>query len=140
MPNILDLSHVVAEIEDVGQSQLNAANSFIRFIMARAIKCRADPDAPALLHWHAEMGNWQTELASRRTASMRHKTQLDREWRRAVRQAVLNLKAQGTVIAAVTVVLALETPCPLSLDDLSSDPADPVSLVERLKLSLASDR
>jgi hypothetical protein len=138
LPNALDLSHVVEEIEGVGQSQLNAVNSFIRSIMTHAIKCWADPEAPSLLHWHAEIGNWQTELASRLTASMRRKIDINREWRRAVQQAVLNLKAQGTLIAAVKVRL-LDPPCPLSLDDLNADPADPVSLIEQLTQSLRSD-
>ena len=138
LPNDLDLSHVVEEIEDVGQSQLNAVNSFIRLIMTHAIKCWADPGAPSLLHWHVDIGNWQTELASRLTASMRQKIDLDREWRRAVQQAVLALKAQGAVLTGDIVRLALNGPCPLSLDDLNSDPADPVSLIERLTRSLPS--
>jgi hypothetical protein len=41
MPNDLDLSHVVEEIEDVGLSQVHAASSFIRLIMTHAIKCWA---------------------------------------------------------------------------------------------------
>jgi hypothetical protein len=77
LPNGLDLSHVVEEIEDVGLSELHAAASFIRLIMTHAIKCGADPVAPSLLHWHAEIGNRQTELASRLTASMRNRIDLD---------------------------------------------------------------
>jgi hypothetical protein len=132
LPNALDLSHVVEEIEDVGLNQLNAAGNFIRLIMGHAIKCWADPDAPSLRHWHAEIGNWQTELASRLTASMRNRIDLNREWRRAIRQAVLDLNAQGADAALAAVRLAEDTDCPLSLDDLSQDSADPALLVERL--------
>jgi hypothetical protein len=137
LPKGLDLSRVVEEIEDVGLSQLHAATSFIRLIMTHAIKCWADPNAPSLLHWHAEIGNWQVELASRLTASMRNRTDLHREWQRAVRQAIRELKAQGADVAAVKVRLALDAACPLSLDDLSCDPADPDLLVERLTRTLA---
>src|ERR1700735_4026867 len=77
LPNGLDLSHVVEEIEDVGLSELHAAASFIRLIMTHAIKCWGDPVAPSLLRWHAEIGNRQTELASRLTASMRNRIDLD---------------------------------------------------------------
>ncbi|WP_216856187.1 DUF29 family protein, partial [Acidisphaera sp. S103] len=80
LPNALDLSHVVEEIEDVGLNQLHAVNSFIYLILSHAIKCWADPNARSLLHWHAEIGNWQTELARRLTASMRNKIDLNREW------------------------------------------------------------
>jgi hypothetical protein len=138
LPNALDLSHVVEEIEDVGLNQLHAATSFIGLILTHAIKCWADPDAQSLLHWHAEIGNWQTELVRRLTASMHSKIDLDREWRRAVRQAVLDLKAQGADAALIPVRLVLDTACPLSLDDLGQDPADPALLVERLTRMLPS--
>jgi len=138
LPNALDLSHVVEEIEDVGLSQMHAATSFIGLIMTHVIKCWADPDAASLLHWHAEIGNWQTELARRLTASMRNKIDLDREWRRAVRQAILDLKAQHADAALARVRLVMDTACPLSLNDLSSDPADPALLVERLTRMLPS--
>ncbi|HEY4175052.1 MAG TPA: DUF29 domain-containing protein [Rhodopila sp.] len=137
LPNALDLSHVVEEIEDVGLSQLHAVNSFIYLVLSHTIKCWADPDARSLLHWHAEIGNWQTELARRLTASMRNRIDLNREWRRAIRQAVLDLKAQGGDPAAVTAGLALDMACPLSLEDLSREPADPARLVERLAQLLA---
>jgi hypothetical protein len=137
LPNGLDLSHVVEEIEDVGLSELHAAASFAYLIMTHAIKCWADPGAPSLLHWYAEIGNWQVELARRLTASMRNRIDLDREWQRAVRQAIRDLKAQGVDVAAVKVRLALDAACPLSLDDLSCDPADPELLVERLTRTLA---
>jgi hypothetical protein len=139
LPNALDLTHVVEEIEDVGRSQLQAVESYIGLILAHAIKCWADPDARSLLHWHAEIGNWQTELARRLTASMRSRIDLNREWRRAVRQAVLDLKAQSADPAAVAVQLARDMACPLSLDDLNRDPADPAGLVERLTRVLSSD-
>ena len=136
LPNELDLSHVVEEIEDVGLSQLHAVSSFIRLIMTHAIKCWADPDAPSLLHWHAEIGGWQTELSSRLTAGMRNRIDLNCEWQRAAPQANRDLKAQGADVAAVKVRLALDAACPLPLDDLSCDPADPALLVERLTRAL----
>jgi hypothetical protein len=70
---------------------------------------------------------------------MRSRIDLNREWRRAVRQAVLDLKAQSADPAAVAVRLARDMACPLSLDDLNRDPADPAGLVERLTRVLSSD-
>lgn len=136
LPNALDLSHVVEEIEDVGLSQLHAASSFIYLIMAHAIKCWADPDAPSLLHWQAEIGNWQTDLARRLTASMRNRIDLEREWQRAVQQAIRDLKAQGAKVAVGKVRPILGMACPVSLADLNCDPADPALLVEQLTRAL----
>ena len=137
LPNGLDLSHVVEQIEDVGLSELHAVASFIRLIMTHAIKCWADPNAPSLLHWHADIGNWQIELASRLTASMRNRIDLDHKWQRTLRQAIRDLKAQGADVAAVKVRLALDAGCPRSLDDLSRELAEPDLLVERLTRTLA---
>jgi len=67
---------------------------------------------------------------------MRNKINLDLEWLRAVGQAMLSLKAERADVAAVAVQLALHGACPLSLDDLVSDPADPVALVERLSRAI----
>jgi hypothetical protein len=137
LPNELDLSHVAEEIEDVGVSQLHAVGSFIRLIMVHAIKCWADPNAPSVLHWQAEIGNWQDELMNRLTASMRNRIDLDREWRRALQQAVRDLKAQGADVAAETVRLVGGSACPLSLDEISADPSDPDALAERLTRALS---
>jgi hypothetical protein len=82
------------------------------------------------------MGGWQTELVSRLTASMRNRIDLEREWQRAVLQAIRELKAQGSEVAAVTIRLLPDMACPLSLADLNCDPADPALLVERLTRAL----
>jgi hypothetical protein len=134
LPNALDLTHVVAEIEDVGQSELNAVKSFIRLILGHAVKCIADPDAPSLRHWHAEIGNWQSELADRVAPSMRRRIDLTLLWHRAVRQAELDLLEQGRDIAAIAALRG--TPCPISLDDLLAEPLEPLALVARLEQAL----
>ncbi len=130
LPNALDLDHILEEIEDVGQSQMNAGKSFIRLILGHAVKCVVDPDAPSLRHWHAEIGNWQNELADRLSPSMRHRIDLDVLWRRAVRQAELDLMEQGYDGDGMATFRGV--PCPVALDDLLGDPSDPVGLVARL--------
>jgi Domain of unknown function DUF29 len=67
LPNTLDLPHVAEEIEDMGQSALNAVKSFIRLILGHGIKCWADPNAPSTRHWLAEIGHRQSGLLDRLT-------------------------------------------------------------------------
>lgn len=135
LPNALDLAHVVEEIEDLGQSELNAVKSFLRLVLGHAIKCWADPDAPSVRHWLAEIGNWQNELADRLTPSMRNRLDLDALWVRAARQAELELAEQDRVSAGISARLAARgRVCPVILDDILTDPADPAALVARLGL------
>jgi hypothetical protein len=137
LPNALDLTHVVEEIADVGQSELNAVKSFIRLVLGHAIKCVADPDSPSLRHWQAEVGNWQNELADRVAPSMRRRIDLNILWGRAVRQAELDLLGQERDANAVmAVVAACGTHCPISLDELLADPAQPAALVARIGQAL----
>jgi hypothetical protein len=137
LPTALDLTHVVEEIADVGQSELNAVKSFIRLVLGHAIKCLADPDSPSLRHWYAEVGNWQSELADRVAPSMRRRIDLDVLWGRAVRQGELDLLGQDRDANAVmSVVAARGTQCPISLDELLADPAQPAALVTRIGQAL----
>ena len=133
LPNALDLPHVLAEIEDVGQSECNAVRSFIRLILGHAIKCVADPDAPSVRHRHAEIGNWQSELVDRLTPAMSRKIDLARLWRRAMRQAELDLLEQGREAAVADLAATLSgEPCPVVIEDLLDDPSDPAALVARI--------
>lgn len=138
LPNALDLAHVVEEIEDVGQSELNAVRSFLRLILGHAIKCAADPEALSVRHWLAEIGNWQNELADRVTPSMRNRIDLDALWLRATRQAELDLAEQDRLSASVRARLAEHSKvCPVSLDDILTDPADPTALMALLTRAAA---
>jgi hypothetical protein len=137
LPSALDLAHVVGEIEDVAQRELNEVKSFIRPVLGHAIKCLADPNALSVRHWHAEIGNWQSALADRVTPSMRRRIDLDVLWRRAVRQAELDLAEQESDAAAVAKIRALrDKPRPVSIGDIPADPADPATLVSRMEQAL----
>ncbi len=133
LPNALDLAHVVEEIEDVGISQLNAVKSLIRLVFAHAIKCWADPAAPSVGHWLSEIDNWQNDLLDRYATSMKRRIDLDVVWRRAVQQAIGQLKAENAQDAVAKVRLAMTNQeCPIDLEELMTLAADPVALVARL--------
>jgi hypothetical protein len=122
LPNDLDLVHIAEEIEDVGVSQLHAVRSLVRLILVHAIKCWADPAAPSVRHWAAEIGNWRDSLVDRLTAAMRAKVDMGVLWRRAVRQSDLDLAEHEHEAARARVRDALnDTDCPISLDDLCGE-------------------
>lgn len=133
LPNALDLAHVVEEIEDVGLSELNAMRSFMRLIMVHVIKCWAEPESPALSHWMHEIINWQSELSTRLTRSMRQRVDLSVQWQRAIRQ--VRREAQADAAAGQQMLAALvrlPEDCPFTCDDLASDETEPSALVARL--------
>lgn len=133
LPNALDLAHVLEEIEDLGQSELNAVRSFIQLILRHAVKCIVDPDERRVRHWHVEISNWQSELERRVSRSMHQRIDLDLLWDRAVRQAELDLLDQSDQAATVNQARLLRgTPCPISLDSVLLDATDPDALVRRV--------
>jgi hypothetical protein len=142
LPNDLDLSNIVEEIEDLGLSQLNSVKSFIRLILTHAIKCYVDPEAPSLLHWYDEIGTWQADLGDRMTASMRQKLDMDALWKQATKQAVMSLRANDRLAQMGLVQVALSNrACPVGVDDLSADPADlVVRLADGLRVTDQADR
>lgn len=119
LPNQLDLANVIEEIEDVGRSELNAVASHVRLIFSHAVKAWADPRSRAMRHWAAEVGNWQGELLQHVTPSMRGRIDIAPLWKRALRQAELDLEELGKREARARIGQHLSADaCPLSLDDL----------------------
>ncbi|MBS0644254.1 MAG: DUF29 domain-containing protein [Acetobacteraceae bacterium] len=137
LPNALDLAHVAEEIEDVGLSELNGVKSHIRLILGHLVKCWADTDAQSVRHWIAEIGNWQSDLADRFSPSMQQRIDLDVLWRRALRQAELDLQEQDRTDALTALRrLTSNNTCPIALDDILSEQISPTDLVDRLRAAL----
>jgi Domain of unknown function DUF29 len=138
LPNELDLANVIEEIEDVGRSDLHAAASHVRLILGHLAKGWSDPRSRALRHWAAEVGNWRNELLQRITPSMRGRIDIDLLWRRALRQADLDLaeRARPDARERIRQDLNHET-CPISLDDLCSEAAEFGDLVARIAASVS---
>ena len=74
--NGVDWDHVVEEIEDVGLSQLNAVESFLRLVIVHLLKIHGWPDSPTVGHWRGEVISFQRDLAKRFAPSMRQKLDL----------------------------------------------------------------
>src|SRR5437870_11319419 len=83
LPNELDLENVAEEIEDVGRSELNAAQSLIRQILVHIIKASSVPDVDLVMHWHGEAVGFHADLLDRVTPSMVNRIDASVLWRRA---------------------------------------------------------
>jgi hypothetical protein len=76
--NDLDWEHVVEEIEDVGLSELNAVQSYLRHMLAHLLKVRGWPDSLSANHWRGEIVVSQKDALQRFAPSMRQRIDLGR--------------------------------------------------------------
>ena len=111
LPNGLDVENVAEEIEDVGRSELSTVQSLLRQILVHLIKAVSAPNAAARGHWRTEVVAFHDRLVDRFSPSMAQRIDLDREWRRAMRQAEAALAENGAWLAA-----DLPVSCPLDID------------------------
>ncbi len=122
LPSELDLEHVAEEIEDVGRSQLDAAESLVRLILVHAVKLAVAPNSPAARHWRSEIVTFQIQLQSKLTASMRRRIDLDQLWRQAKRQAKANLDENDDANSQAPVWSIAR--CPIDLHAMTDDDFD----------------
>lgn len=127
LPVALDLDHIAEEIADVGKSELRAALSFIRLILAHLAKALSDPAAKARAHWSTEATGWHADLLATHTPSMRRVIDLDEQWRLAKKQAAKALAEYGATLRP-----DLPEHCPLALEVLVAREFDFDEVVGRL--------
>ena len=112
--NGVDWGHVVEEIEDLGLSQLNAVESYLRLLLVHLLKARGWPDSPSLGHWRGEIVSFQRDLAKRFAPSMRQKIDLADIYAVAREQTeVANCDGQAP--------LSWPETCPFTLDQLLNE-------------------
>jgi hypothetical protein len=116
--NNVDWQHVVEEIEDVGLSQLNAVQSYLRLMLVHLLKVRAWPHSLAVGHWRAEIVSFQADAAQRFAPSMGQKIDVDRLYRIALRQVSKARDDSGRD------PLPLPQTCPCTLDQLLGEDSD----------------
>jgi len=140
LPNELDLLNVVAEIDDVGNSQLRSVNSFMRLILSHIILIAADADADAVPRWTREVATFRGDLMQSYQPSMHRRIDMDLIWRRAVEEAALKLSTyrwNGTAFDADKIVGRLGSICLFGIDDLCGESFKFQGLIERLRAHLA---
>ena len=133
LPVDLDLLTVAEEIEDLGVSQLNAVESYIRLILSHLVLAFSDSRSDAIRHWAAKAATWHSELEQRLTPAILGKVRLNRVWQSALREADGKLKAYSRTTARERVRRALpQEGCPIPLEDLCSVGFDFEDIVRRL--------
>jgi hypothetical protein len=115
--NSIDLERVAGEIEDLGRSELHAVGSHLARLFEHLLKLHFAPQSTARGHWLSEALHFQSEAARRFDNSMRQNLDVEKEWRRASRDAARVLAEMGAVVATTN-------ECPFSLDEALSDNFD----------------
>ncbi len=115
--NGVDWENVVEEIADVGLSELNSVNSFLRQAMLHLIKMHISPDSLALDHWRDETGTFLDDADQRFAPSMRQRIDMEDLWRRA-------LSRTRRTQAGNPSLKALPAACPWTLDEMLAGDAD----------------
>jgi len=122
--NDVDWEHVVEEIEDVGRSELHAAESYLSLMLVHLLKVRGWPETAARQHWRSEIVAFQQNLARRFAPSMRQRIDLARLYSEARDQL------EGEVFDGAEPRPWPET-CPFTLDQLLTEGR--LALEQRLK-------
>jgi hypothetical protein len=134
LPNQLDLANVIEEIEGVGRSELHAAESLIENILVHLIMLAADPEAPAVRGWNAEITAWTATLRRRITPSMHTRIDLDSIWTDAVRIASAKLLQWDERKASEIRSVLHDTACPVTIPILCAD-VEIAEVVARIHLA-----
>jgi hypothetical protein len=127
LPNGLDLPMI---IEAVGAEQLHAVESHLIQALRRLLKLAAMPASDAALHWQAETRAFLSTASRRYRPSMRRALRLERVWKDVRKQAADEFALMGAAVPA------LPPDCPLTLDALVDEEAEPRALAAQLAAAL----
>jgi len=107
-----DWPHIIEEIEAVGQSQVDAVESWLYQALLHMLKAEAWPLSDTVPHWQSEARGFRAQARRRYRASMRQKIDVSGLYADA-------LYALPETIDGVP-PLPLSTACEVTLDDLLS--------------------
>ena len=120
----IDWANLIAEVRDVGQSELRAVESLLRQAIVHLLKMRGWPEGP-VAHWRSETIGFLADAEQRFTPSMAARIDLARAFRRALKQ-VESVEVDGRRAAL------LPTVCGLTVAEMLAEDADVMALAERL--------
>jgi hypothetical protein len=124
--NRLDAEHLAEEVADLGKSELRAVTSHLESLLVHLLKAAYSPANQPRSGWLNEADAHQDLARQAFWPSMRDKIDLNRLWRRALRQTNRELADYGEAEVP-------ENPlCPFTLDDLLAEEFDIDAAVERL--------
>src|SRR6516164_640481 len=112
--NELDIEHVAEEIEDLGRSDLRAAQSLCQHIIEHLLKIEYSGLTEPMGHWRDEIVEWRLQLEQVLTRSIAAKLDLPAQYRAAVRLA-RRLERNTPGLAS-----RLPVQCPYTLEQILS--------------------
>ncbi|MGH7061346.1 MAG: DUF29 domain-containing protein [Stellaceae bacterium] len=83
--NELDLEHIAEEIEDLGRSDLRAAQSLVEHIVEHLLKLEFSGLDEPVSHWRDEIVEWRLQLDKTLTRSIEAKLDLSARHKAALR-------------------------------------------------------
>ena len=111
--NDLDWANIIEEIESVGLSELHSVESFLAQALAHMLKAKAWPSSREVPGWEAEARRFRGDAQARFAPSMRQRLDLDKIYRRALRNLPTTIDGQPP--------LPVPDACPVTLDELLSE-------------------
>lgn len=128
LPNDFDLEHVAEEIEDVGNSELNAVKSFLRQCLLHIVKAACSPRQALAPGWGEEAIRFRSDALDRLTPSMPGLIDIDAIWRRAVHDAEASLALYDEHFPR-----SLPPECPFSFEEITGSSFDIGQAIARLR-------
>ena len=112
----VDWENVAEEIEDVGRSSLRACRSQLLQALLHDLKAKAWPQSRDAPHWRSEARVARINAADAYAPSMRQRIDVADLYAKALRAMPETVDGQPPLPVPQT--------CPMTLDDLLSDPPD----------------
>jgi hypothetical protein len=124
--NRLDAANLAEEVADLGKSELRAVTSHLESLLVHLLKAAYSPANQPRSGWLNEADAHQDLARQAFWPSMHDKIDLNRLWRRALRQTNRELADYGEA------EVPENTPCPFTLDELLTEDFDVDAAVARL--------
>ncbi len=111
--NRLDVEHLAEEIEDLGDSELQAVESYVEQIIAHLLKLDYSGQADPRAHWRAEVLNFRRSVDRKVSPTIRRKVEADLEGRYARGREIA---AVGAILHEADLIRRLPKTCPYDWD------------------------
>jgi hypothetical protein len=111
--NRLDVEHLAEEIADLGDSELQAVESYVEQIIAHLLKLDYSGQADPRAHWRAEVLNFRRSVERKVSPTIRRKVEADLEGRYARGREIA---AVGAIVHEPDLIRRLPRTCPYDWD------------------------
>jgi hypothetical protein len=111
--NRIDVEHLAEEVEDLGDSELQAVESFVEQIIAHLLKLDYSAQADPRAHWRAELLNFRRNAERKISPTIRRQVEADLAGRYARGREIA---AVGAMVHEPGLIRRLPKTCPYDWD------------------------